>query len=152
MKKQIRNLGSDQKLCYQTLQKYTYWTPGCGFVFDNAARTIRILDSLVALGLVEIQPSWDGKGKVYVPVEPDRKGSWVFIAKEGDNTLVSTFGLVCRLEPAPGGGVTGSAKEGIDWRPLDETEVAVLAAFVTARDTLFAVFGQKNVLDTKGGL
>jgi len=48
----MRPLGRNQQRVLDALRRYQTYHPGCGWILDNHSRTVKILDSLAARGLV----------------------------------------------------------------------------------------------------
>lgn len=65
----MRKLGENQKGIIESLKQHgSYHTHGfCGWVWDTPANTVKILESLVKRGLVEVIEDKDYKpyGKIY---------------------------------------------------------------------------------------
>jgi hypothetical protein len=55
-------LGKTQAAMLARIQEKGYWYPGCGWIWDTRSGTLRILESLAKLGLVEKR-----QGEEFVP-------------------------------------------------------------------------------------
>lgn len=52
MKPRPRTLGTVQRSVLRAIQSRGYWYEGCGWIWSNPSKTVRVLDSLVARGYV----------------------------------------------------------------------------------------------------
>jgi hypothetical protein len=73
MGKAVRELGSTQKQVLQSLRDHGSWSRGCGWIWDNNSVTERVLDSLMARGLVHRTASQDDDGYIRVTYRPVEK-------------------------------------------------------------------------------
>jgi hypothetical protein len=67
-RRKMRKLGPTQQSVLESLKRHGAWYPGCGWVWDTASNTTRIMESLVARGYVITTK--EGKRTVYLLAAP----------------------------------------------------------------------------------